>query len=266
MTDLFLHIPKTGGMSMQTALKWIYNPGSCCSLPTEFPLQPDQLRTALPAACVRRHDLIMGHFFYGLHRHFEGEFRYFTMLRDPVRRVVSHYYYNKARNPETALGSVPLDGFLESDSRIARPNRHVRFLSGVDPAESPQTALDIAKEHLSACAAFGITERFDESLLLFRRRLGWKAFPFYVRRKVNRERPTVDELPDDTLDAVRERNRLDIELYTFARKRFEQALDDEFANLDAALRQFRRWNVLFQSVAPPFIWLYRTTRGLYSQT
>lgn len=262
MLNLFLHIPKTGGMSLQTALKWVYGPENCYSIPTKALREPNRTQARFPPSRIHHFDLMMGHFFFGLHRQFDAQCRYFTLLRDPVQRVVSHYYYNKAQNPGTRLASMSLREFVASDASIAQSNRQVRFLSGEDPTESPHAALEVAKEHLGACAAFGITERFDESLLLFRRQLGWGTPPFYVHRKVNSERPAVDDLPTRVLEAVREQNRLDIELYTFARDRFEQIIEDKFSHLDALLRRFRRRNSLFQTIAPPFIWLYRATRWL----
>ena len=61
----------------------------------------------------------------------------------------------------------------------------------------------------------GLTERFDESFILLRHAMGWRL-PMYmsVNAAGDSESPSVDE---DAIAAIRERNRLDLELYDFGR-------------------------------------------------
>ena len=263
MTDIFLHIPKTGGMTLRTALKWIYGPGSCYSLPSDGSLRPDALFQNLPRHAVQDAGLICGHLLFGLHRHLDCACRYFTLLRDPVRRVISHYFYHLERYPDSKVAFPSLKDFLHSDHSIASSNRLVQFLSGKNPERVPETALREAKEHLANdVAVFGLTERFDESLLLFQTRLNWHYPPFYVRRKVNSARPSIEDLPDDTIEDVRRQNRLDADLYRFARERFGRMIEREIPNLESALPQFRRWNRVVQTCAPPLLALYRKGKSL----
>lgn len=251
---------------MTTTLKWVYGPGSCYRLPADQSPEPDQLAETLSRRRVQQADLLFGHALFGLHRHLEERCRHFTLLRDPVRRVVSHYFYHKVRYPSSALASLSLKEFLQSDHPIAQSNRQVRFLSGQDPRQSPRASLTAAKDHLrDDLVAFGLTERFDESLFLFRARLDWGYLPFYVRRKVNSERPTVEDLSDETVEAVRKENRLDAELYRFAQDRFKRMLEAEVPNLEPLLYRFRRWNRLVQTVAPPLLALYRKGRALLQE-
>ncbi len=264
MPDIFLHIPKTGGMSAQTALKWVYGPGSVHHLPAE----DDELcrwKASEGPEGVQPQDLIAGHVPYGIHRDLAGHCRYFTILRDPIERVVSHYFYHRARYPESHPASLSLKEFLLSDHPIADSNRQVRFLAAADPKSNPEAALATAKKRLrNDFAVFGLTEKFDESLLLFRRRLGWTRVPFYVSRNVNSDRPSTEELPRDAVGAVRAQNQLDLALYCFARERFETAWEKIGRELEQELRRFQRWNQLIQIVAPPFLWLYRNGRGLFN--
>jgi len=250
-------------MTLTTTLKWIYGPASCYRLPSDRTLHPKQLAEQLSQQQIQQSNLVYGHALFGLHRHLDCSCRYFTMLRDPVRRVASHYFYHKERYPNSPLSSMSLEEFLQSNHPIAQSNRQVHFLSGKDPEQSSHTSLEIAKNRLrNDFAAFGLTERFDESLFLFRNRLDWRSLPFYVRRKVNSKRPAVEELPADTVEAVQQQNLLDTDLYRFARKHFERTINAEFSGLNPTLSRFRRWNRLAQSVAPPLLWLYRTGRSL----
>lgn len=262
MPDIFLHIPKTGGMSAQTALKWVYGPGSVHHLPDMGDKLNHWKATEAPKR-VQMQDLVTGHARYGLHRHLVGKCRYFTILRHPIERVVSHYFYNRARNPNSLLASLPLQEFLQSDHPITDSNRQVQFLSAMDPETDSEAALATAKNRLqNEFAAFGLTERFDESLLLFRRRLGWSRMPFYVYRKVNTDRPSTDELSQKTIEAVRTHNELDLALYRFAQERFETLWETISKEVDEELHRFRRWNKVVKVIAPPFLWLYRNGRKL----
>jgi hypothetical protein len=93
VTDIFLHIPKTGGMTLRTALKWIYGPGSCYSLPSDGSLRPDLLVQNLPRHAVQDADLICGHLLFGLHRHLDCTCRYFTLLliHEQVAKLLGLY-------------------------------------------------------------------------------------------------------------------------------------------------------------------------------
>ncbi|PSQ96324.1 MAG: hypothetical protein BRD51_05010 [Bacteroidetes bacterium SW_11_64_17] len=227
-------------MTLTTTLKWIYGPASCYRLPSDRTLHPKQLAEQLSQQQIQQSDLVYGHALFGLHRHLDCSCRYFTMLRDPVRRVASHYFYHKERYPNSPLSSNRAGLPSNGDSLLLRSTKPLR----------------------NDFAAFGLTERFDESLFLFRNRLDWRSLPFYVRRKVNSKRPAVEELPADTVEAVQQQNLLDTDLYRFAKKHFERTINAEFSGLNPTLSRFRRWNRLAQSVAPPLLWLYRTGRSL----
>lgn len=166
-------------MTLRTALKWIYGPSSCYPLPSSRSLHPDSLLEEASQRQLQNADLLYGHALFGLHRHLDRPCRYFTLLRDPVQRVVSHYYYHKRRYPDSTLAARNLKTFLQSDHPVAQSNRQVRFLSGTDPVQSPNASLRIAKDHLTNdVTVFGLTNRFDASLLLFRTCLDWPYPPF----------------------------------------------------------------------------------------
>ena len=87
----------------------------------------------------------------------------------------------------------------------------------------------------------------------------WKRY--YLSRKQNEDRPSVEELPSSTVATLREQNALDLELYRFARNRFETELAENHPDLASTLRSFRRWNWIVQRLTSPLLPLYRTVRG-----
>lgn len=263
MPDVFVHIGKSGGTTLSTTLRWVYGPGACYQIPAGRPERPDRWFEEVSSQELKRIDLVMGHAIYGVHEQLPGSCRYFTMLRHPIRRVVSLYYYIKAGWPDSAVASMSLEAFLESSHRAARPNDQVRFISGLAPKTAPSEALRRAKHNLKEeFVAFGLTERFDESLLLFGRRLDWTRPPVYVSSNVNRERPTVEELPSATVDAVRRQNELDLELYRFAVEEFQSIVENEYPSIEQDRERFDRMNRVVDVVGPPALWMYRTGRSL----
>ncbi|HYR57873.1 MAG TPA: hypothetical protein VEO95_04560, partial [Chthoniobacteraceae bacterium] len=78
-----------------------------------------------------------------------------------------------------------------------------------------------AKENLSRYfSVAGLAERFDETLILMQRNLGWKVRPV-PNSNVTRSRPKRAAHSDDDLAAIRAANALDCELYDWARVRFD---------------------------------------------
>jgi len=97
----------------------------------------------------------------------------------------------------------------------------------------------------------GLVERFDESVLLLKKQLGWKN-AYYLKRNTgsSKESPVV-ELAEGTLERLRAKNALDIKLYHYARQQFQQQIDSLGSEFERELANFRRRNnILNQTVAP----------------
>jgi hypothetical protein len=107
------------------------------------------------------------------------------------------------------------------------------------PFVATEQTLEKALVNLDRLDAVGLTERFDESVVLFTRVLGWQPM-VYSTQNVAAERPRQPELPPETLEAVVRYNALDLELYRHAGKRLTRAAaadGDDFAIDVAALRR-----------------------------
>jgi hypothetical protein len=87
----------------------------------------------------------------------------------------------------------------------------------------PANALDDAKSNLHRFAMVGLQERFEESLALLQRTLGLSPIA-YISRHMTIDRPSASEIGRDERALISEHNRLDIELYAFARKLFGEAV------------------------------------------
>jgi hypothetical protein len=81
--------------------------------------------------------------------------------------------------PKSDVGQMSLSEYLDEDHYTR--NEQVRRIAGVPPEKGPCTeaTLEKALEHLRTdFAVSGLTERFDESLILMKRRLGWSKYPY----------------------------------------------------------------------------------------
>jgi hypothetical protein len=259
---LFDHIGKTAGSTIRRVLWQVYG------------FERSFQSTVIGEHVARYHELctrldteypsvsaIVAHTGYGLHERLPQRHRYrlFTLLRDPVQRTLSHYYFEIQRGRLSA--SVPLVEWLEQDLERAY-NVQTAFLGGLAIEQHldgrPLTKdrfteglLECAKASLHAYEVVGLTERFDESLLLLGRTFGWpirKMRHFEANRgklRTRRSGPTPEEL-----GAVRAANRLDIALYDYAAGLFEAQLRERLPDAAAQRRALEKANRLYALSAP----------------
>ncbi len=88
----------------------------------------------------------------------------------------------------------------------------------------------------------GLQERFDESVVLLRRALGWKIPPLYRRRNVGRRPSAEAGLSAETLRIVQEHNALDLQLYEYALARLERTIHEQGPGFALELQLFRAAN------------------------
>ena len=114
-----------------------------------------------------------------------------------------------------------------------------------------EALLNRAKENLRKQMAVGLTECFDESVLLFNKVFGWSLLrSLYTRRNVGKRPRANVSLPDKTLKILRKYNELDLELYDFGRRLFQQQLEQKLPNLKQDLHRFRKMNTVYDKVFP----------------
>jgi hypothetical protein len=250
-TDIFLHIPKTAGTTLNHIMERHYPPHQIFSF---GPVDGVEAFTQLPLEQRHAFRLVRGHMAFGLHAYVRPPYRYFTMLRKPVERVISYYYFMLER-PEHYLHNslhenrMGLEAFVASGWSTMAENAQTRMLSGVyhgPPGfgELDETVLEAAKRNLrEQFVTVGLTERFDESLLLLRRYLGWNKI-YYQRQNVTRKRPSRRQISPQTLAVIRAHNQLDLELYDYARALMDAQIEAYGPVFQQDLVLFKRKNRL----------------------
>jgi hypothetical protein len=252
----FLHINKTAGTSFATVAQRAFPVERTCPAG----LVPELL--SLPAPRIKSYDYFHGHFGLGLlsllPRGQAEALTIFTLLRDPVDRVISQINAH-FRNPGTALhkavvarrGDVtaclaePAIAHMLADYQTrslglpldfaalkikGAPFRGLQELTAeAARGADPDALLAQAKQTLDRCAMIGLAERFDESVRWLARWLGVPHDGPAPRRNVSAFNPDTGrphalsraDLSDATIRRLEEINRLDIALYEHARRLFE---------------------------------------------
>ncbi len=192
--DVFVHVPKSSGSTVRSILSRQYGVEHIVYYEANSPYV-DKTATPNTEIMYRDVNLITGHEPFGVHETLRLPCNYFTILRDPIRRALSDYYYaysyerHRFRN-EILSGSLTAERFL-TEPMFGNLGTQIALLSGSSRSLNELTA---AIENVDHCfAAVGVAERFDESILYFAKTLGWRP-PIYINRNVSK-------LPDSIREA-----------------------------------------------------------------
>lgn len=255
---LLMHLPKAGGTSLTMAFKDQHGAAAIHSVqPDQTPEEAARAFSALTRERKSRLEVVAGHFGtgHGIEKHVMGPVLRVTMLRDPVRRVVSHYRYIRRRLAEGADFSdrpwfldakrMSLVDYVRYGRTGDLRNGQTKFLAGTldwwgqDPenAEGGQVQLEKALQFIdSPTALVGLVERFPESLSLFRHALSW-ARPVVIHwSNASLENPDVSASCGRQIERL---NEMDIELYRYASARFQEVVNERSAIVRWGVRAAR---------------------------
>ena len=234
---IFTHMPKAAGTSLVAAIKRQYKNPKVLDL-GRHPVKKyvDQYSTLLEEERANI-DLVVGHYPFGLHSLIPRPCVYITMLREPIARVVSHYYqvlrdpshyaYERGFSPKMSLYEYVESGVAEEEIS----NGQTRFMAGLRP--DADNMLDSAIQNGEACyKVVGIAEQFDQSLMLMRRELNWQLPVYHSRHVYGQERAANSE---KAIKAIKRKNELDLQLYEHFANRFQDEIDKQIS--------FERWEV-----------------------
>lgn len=284
-TLIFLHIPKAAGSTLARIIRQQYNHGKVLdTYPGKFreqcagmsALERARFRynyvKSMPESDLRSVSAFLGHEGIGFHELFPQPTTYITMLRDPVDRVLSYYYYVHQSPHHRMYGKVvenemSLEDFIgNSADNSELDNSQTKYLAGLETpclhqGEYGDELLDKAKQNIEQYfTAVGLTERFNESLILFKRRLGW-SMPYYIRANVTQKRLGHQEIPETILRMIQEKNALDMALYEYITERFQADIDAEGSSFAKEVRMFNFGNRVYTALHTP----YRAVRAKVNQ-
>jgi hypothetical protein len=183
--------------------------------------------------------------------------------------MASMHRMMKKEWPGYAVAEMTLKEFIRSDHPASRPNAQTSMVAGVSLGEdAPEGVLQRAKNNIEEhFAVAGITERFDETIMLMKKRLGWPRNPYYVTSRVGKKSASSGKSPsqreridDETQQLIARENALDIELYECVRHRFEDEVSSLGAGFQQEVRDFQASNRRIAPYIAPLLNLTRTVR------
>jgi len=257
----FVHIEKTGGSTLNTILRRVFGTRHC---DVRLPLVRRRLDRHDQRVCVDAADLrrvrrlyrnlrgIAGHNVkpYADFRSECPDIRFVTIIRDPIARFRSHFVNRARGHNRQAL-----------DSWLALPSVHnwqTKMIAGEGSAER---AIDLISNRFGFV---GLTERFDESLLLLAQWLEqpWNRFVYRaVNQTCDKKRPRdisrrqTDMSYLDTAEVrarIQAANALDQRIYDFVKAEiYPKQLAAYRGNLTADLQEFERRKDGFDRLREP---------------
>jgi hypothetical protein len=252
---VFLHVPKTAGTTLREIVNRQFRPDLVYAVYETDPAFPSlEDLEQLPSERLDSLRVVLGHMNFAVVDHIPETARFMTILREPVDRVLSLYHHQMTlyRKPHQRL---PIPDHVVGRKMILCDNHQTRIVSGESPkfGKCHEGMLERAIENIeSRFDVVGLTERFDESLLLMCEAFDW-VIPFYIQDNVSVARPERDEFSESDLNVIREYNDLDARLYDYAARRLDSEVADRGDRFQDELRAFRGKNNAYAVLLKPTV-------------
>ena len=270
---IFLRLPKTGGYTMDQVLarclgqsfyaNEIATHSALLIRPTQAVAEKFRQLAAEERQSIRC--LIGEHVAMDVDTIFERPSKFFTIVRNPVDRVISSFFYYLTQShliSHPFIKDLTLEQYLESGIGLDVDNHQVRVLSGCkeldapwDPHGRPISAPRVERRHLEM-AKYNIEERFIVAATLeqftalvwfFKRLYCWPLHRVMFRRhNETAGRPHLEQISADTRRRLAKLNPYDTELYEWVRDRFEQQICPLEPYFSREVRRFEMLNTAAQ--------------------
>lgn len=265
-THIFCHLPSSGGNSVFNFVKrHTEEDDNYCPAGGSFEKQQSEI-FSFTEEKKRSFKFYHGHENMGLHTILPQKCDYFTFLREPVTTFVSEYYYawsiavtkgvffeyytdhkniNDLADHLLSKRTSPMGtGYIVHQlNQFAPPwidEKDYIARDDINPPEAEQRTRQNLEKYFFMV---GITERFDESMFLLARKLGWKSLPYWHHKGGVKNRPKVEEHPKLVLKKIEMLVGHSITIYNEQLKKFNEeynAMLEEFPGLEKTVARYKQ--------------------------
>ncbi len=242
----FLHVYKSGGTSIDKAIKSCYQAmdirkdrslirmdsrgaakvgsilyGLDYTYGTNNDFKILNFEAEYLAYCMYKgYKYISGHISFNVqvYEEFKKEYKFITVLRDPVKRWISAYFFFKYRKKDRLIIDSEIMDYLRSDLGKGQGYEYVKYLGGAreDSDYTSRNAIENAKKNLLKFDLVGCMEDLDCFVKTFKKQFG-------ICLKVKRLNPSpVSEsfrrnfITQEIEEKIKEVCKPDIEIYKYA--------------------------------------------------
>lgn len=253
-TLVFVHIPKTGGSTLNAVLDKQYE--KIFSIDGLRPKDSLEQFKSMDKKQRASYEVIRGHLTLQLIEYISNPIL-LTLLRDPVDQFISSFYYLKRATLNRNHGAVKdmenigdfIKFAIENDIDYTQ-TRHLSNSmldqSGPKMEEEGHRLLEMAKKKLARFDFVFHTKQFDESLMVLQKALEWRKMPLYIKLNQTLNRPKIGEIRTSEVEKIKYINRFDIQLFNYSK----QKIKNQFSayNINKELKNFRRINRFYANI------------------
>lgn len=240
----FVHIPKTAGTTfiLTLARNFLWKKRLSYYTKNERKQHAEE-----SLDFKNKYDLVYGHVAFINHEIKRGTF-YYTFLREPRARLLSGYRHIKSDTNHGLRKKIDIDAttlkeFLKKGITPYFDNLMVRYISGnlYKPFMSVnEQDLELAIKNLDTYfPVYGLTEYFDESLVLLADYMNWSSL-YYAKENKSAYKIDPSELDEETETLITACNKYDELLYRYAKERFLKMLEAKREVINQGLIELKK--------------------------
>lgn len=228
---LFDHLPKCGGTTITYYIRSNYPAKKVFRIDGSQPTASVKTFQSFPKRVRYRYYCVYGHFADQLMKLVHPETIAVTVFRDPVDRIISHYFYVKRRKDhylhnDVISGKIKLEDYASSELSVELSNwltAHFSGLSNEEVLKNPEEALDLALHHIAnRYELIGFLDHIDIFINHLKVIAGFRKNFTNKKLNMSKNRIHFNQIPTTTKEIIAENNYLDILLYKKLRQEYLQ--------------------------------------------